>query len=57
MLTQTDPAYRDGSDATKALQARQTKQMIWLTVAIAALTMVMAIGVAVQIYLTIHPPH
>jgi hypothetical protein len=56
-----------GSDATKALQAsiekhqaessRQTKQMIWLTWVIAALTVVMAVGVAVQIYLTIYPPH
>jgi hypothetical protein len=56
-----------GADATKALQAtiekyqaessRQTAHMIGLTWAIAVLTVVMAVGVAVQIYLTIHPPH
>jgi hypothetical protein len=55
-----------GSDATKALQdtiekyqaesSRQTGKMIFLTWVIAALTVVMAIGVGVQIYLTIYPP-
>jgi hypothetical protein len=55
-----------GSDATKTLQAtiekyqaessRQTGKMIFLTWVIAALTVVMAVGVAVQIYLTLYPP-
>jgi hypothetical protein len=35
---------------------RQTKQMLWLTRVIAGLTLVMLIGLGVQIYLAVYPP-
>jgi len=56
----------DGSWAVNALHeslktfnaqsSRQTEQMLRLTKAIAVLTLVMLVGLAVQIYLVIYPP-
>jgi hypothetical protein len=51
-----------GSDATNALHqtirdsTRHTTQLLVLTWAIAALTLVMTIGLVVQIYIALNPP-
>ena len=49
------PCTRASSDIR--LSSRQTRQMIRLTWALTVLTVVMAFGLAVQIYLAVYPPH
>ena len=54
-----------GSDATEALHetirefnrqsSQQTAQMLWLTKVIAVLTVIMLVGLAVQIYIAVRP--